>query len=183
MPVLLALLALALAVAALVPLSLVLRYRAGTARRRARAWLAAVNAAGIACSCVLFLAAAAITTWWVPRAFAHALLGLAGGCLLGLVGLWLSRWEETPAALHYTPNRWLVLGLMLLVTSRLAYSVWRGWRAWRAMIGDASTLAAFGVAGSLAAGALVLGYYLAYWTGVWRRARRHRRLAPMAFQP
>jgi hypothetical protein len=177
--VLLALLAV-LALAALVPLSLLLRYRAGTARRRARAWLAAVNAVAIAFSSALFLATAAVTSFWVSRAFTYAVLGLAGGCLLGLLGIVLSRWETTPAALHYTPNRWLVLGLMLVVVSRLAYGIWRGWHAWRAALGDGSALAAFGVAGSLAAGALILGYYLAYWTGIWHRARRHRRLA---FQP
>jgi hypothetical protein len=177
--VLLALMAV-LALAALVPLSLLLRYRAGTARRRARAWLAAVNAVAIAVSTALFLATAAVTSFWVSRAFAYALLGFAGGCLLGLLGIVLSRWETTPAALHYTPNRWLVLALMLVVVSRLVYGIWRGWHAWRSALGDGSALAAFGVAGSLAAGALILGYYLAYWTGVWHRARRHRRLA---FQP
>ena len=181
MPLLLAL-AVALAVVALIPLSLLLRYRAGTARRRARAWLAAVNVIGIACSTALFLAAAAVTSFWASRAFAYSLLGLAAGGLLGLLGIWLSRWETTPAALHYTPNRWLVLGLMLVVVSRLVYGIWRGWHAWRSAPGDGSALAAFGVAGSLAAGALVLGYYLAYWIGVWHRARRHRRVAPMAFQ-
>jgi len=34
-------------------------------------------------------------------------------------------------------------------------------------------VASFGVAGSLAAGAVVLGYYLSYWLGIRRRLRRH----------
>jgi hypothetical protein len=176
MPFVLLALAAVLALAALVPLSLLLRYRAGTARRRARAWLAALNAAAIACSTALFLAAAAVTRWWVAEAFSYALLGLAAGGLLGLLGIWLSRWETTPEALHYTPNRWLVLVLMLVVVSRLGYGLWRGWQAWRSALGDGVRLDDFGVAGSLAVGALLLGYYLAYWTAVWRRARRHRRL-------
>ncbi|HEX6738193.1 MAG TPA: DUF1453 domain-containing protein [Vicinamibacteria bacterium] len=174
MPLLFALAAV-LAVVALVPLSLLLRYRAGTARRRARGWMAAINAVAIACSASLFLAAAAVTSFWVPHAFSYALLGLLAGGLLGVLGLWLSRWEATPKALHYTPNRWVVLGLMLVVTARLGYGLWRGWRAGRAALGSGTTLASFGVAGSLAAGALVLGSYLAYWIGIWRRARRHRR--------
>jgi hypothetical protein len=174
MPVLVVALAIVLALVALVLLSLVLRYRAGTARRRARGWLAMINLLAIAGSTALFLAAAAVTSLWVSRAFTHALMGLAGGCLLGLLGIWLSRWEATPAALHYTPNRWLVLAIMLLVTARLVYGIWRGWHTWHAAVGDTSTLAAIGVGGSLAAGAMVLGYYLAYWTGVWHRARRHR---------
>jgi hypothetical protein len=177
MPLLLLVLLAVLVLAALVPLSLFLRYRAGTTRRRARAWLAGLNAVAIACSTVLFLASAAVTSFWVSRAFSYALLGLAGGCLLGLVGIFLSRWEATPAALHYTPNRWLVLALMLVVGCRLAWGLWRAWHAWRAALEHGFALSRFGVAGSLAAGALLLGYYLAYWTGVWCRARRHRRLA------
>ena len=174
MPLIAVALAVVLALVALVPLSLVLRYRAGTARRRARGWVAVINVLAIASSTALFLGAAALTSFWVPAAFRYALMGLAGGCLLGLLGIWLSRWEATPAALHYTPNRWLVLAIMLVVTSRLLYGIWRGWQAWRSAMGDSSAIAAFGVAGSLAVGALVLGYYLAYWTGIWRRARRHR---------
>jgi hypothetical protein len=34
---------------------------------------------------------------------------------------------------------------------------------------------AFGVADSLAAGAVVLGYYLSYWLGVRRRLKAHAR--------
>ena len=44
-----------------------------------------------------------------------------------------------------------------------------------------SWFVAAGVAGSMAAGAVVLGYYLTYWIGVRRRYRRHaaRRLRRM----
>jgi hypothetical protein len=163
-----------LALVALMPLSIVLRYRAGTVRRRARGWVATLNVLGIASSAALFLVVAAITGIWVPKALTYTLMGLAGGCLLGLLGLLLSRWEATPRSLHYTPNRWLVLAIMLVVTSRMVYGLWRGWHTWRSTPDDASWLAASGAAGSLAAGAVVLGYYLTYWTGVWRRLKRHR---------
>jgi len=168
-----------LALIALMPLSIVLRYRAGTARRLARGWVATINVLGIATSAALFLAAAAVTSLWVPKAFTYTLLGLAGGCLLGLLGLLSSRWEATPRALHYTPNRWLVLAKGRIVTSRLIYGFWRGWHTWRSTPDDTSLLVAFGAAGSLAAGAVVLGYYLTYWTGVWRRLKRHRRAGPV----
>jgi hypothetical protein len=157
----------------LMPLSLVLRYRAGTARRRARGWVAAVNIAGLAVSVALFLAGAAITSLWAPHAFSYSLLGLGGGIVLGIFGLWLSRWEPSPEGLHYTPNRPLVLAVTLVFTARVLYGLWRAWHAWRAAPGEASWLAAFGIAGSLAAGAVVLGYYLAYWFGVRARLRRH----------
>ena len=159
----------------MMPVSLVQRYRMGTARRPARGWVATVNVVMFALSSVLFLAAAALTSVWVPEAFTYALLGLLAGCALGVLGLWLSRWEATHQSLHYTPNRWLVLAITLVVTARILYGFWRSWQAWRSALDERSWLAASGVAGSLAAGAVVLGYYLTYWAGVRWRFRRHRR--------
>jgi hypothetical protein len=164
-----------LAAIALMPLSFVIRYRAGTARRLARGWVAILNFLAVAFSAALLLFAAAVTSLWVPPALRSTLAGLAAGVLLGLLGVWGSRWEATPRSLHYTPNRWLVLAVMLVVAARLVYGFWRAWHAWRLAGDDASWLATAGVAGSLAAGAVVLGYYLAYWTGVWIRIKLHRR--------
>jgi hypothetical protein len=158
-----------LAAIALAPIALVQRYRLGTARRPARGWLVAINVLGIALSAGLFLAAAAVTSTWVPHALAWTSAGLAGGCLLGLVGLALTRWEPTPRALYYTPNRWLVLAITLVVAVRVLYGFWRSWHAWRAGFEYASWTVASGLAGSMAAGAVVLGYYLVYWIGVRRR--------------
>jgi hypothetical protein len=161
-----------LALVALIPLALVQRYRMGTARQRARGWLAALNIVGLALSAAMFLVTAALTSIWVPGAFAYTVAGLAIGCVLGMAGLSLTRWEPEPAGLYYTPNRWLVLGVTLLVTGRVLFGFWRAWHTWRAGVDDASWLAAAGVAKSMAAGAVVLGYYLAYWIGVRRRIRR-----------
>ena len=178
MPLLLAVgagLLFALLVLALMPLSLFLRYCAGTARRRARGWVAALNLGAFALSIALFLTGAAVAGFWEPRSLPYALRGLGVGALLGLVGLWLSRFEATPQELHYTPNRWLVLAVTLVVTGRILYGFWRGWHTWQATGGDTSWLVAFGVAGSLAAGGLVIGYYFSYWAGLWWLFRRHRR--------
>jgi len=169
--------ALVLAPVILVPVSLVIRYRAGTARRQARGWIAIINLIGLAISTMLFLMGSAIVNFWVPDALRFSLLGLLGGFALGIVGLWLSRWEHGPQALHYTPNRWLVLGVTLLVTARILFGLWRSWHAWHlaSTTGvDTSLVASFGVAGSLAAGAVVLGYYLSYWMGIRRRLRRYQ---------
>jgi hypothetical protein len=160
-----------LVVIALIPLSLVLRYRTGTSRRRARGWIVTTNFAGLMVSVAMFLTVAAVTNIWVPDAFAYATAGLLAGGVFGALGLGLTRWESAPGSLHYTPNRWLVLAITLVVTARLAYGFWRAWHAWSAGPGDASWLAAAGVAGSIAAGAVVLGYYLVYWWGVRRRLR------------
>lgn len=172
MPLLIVAVLFVLALVALIPLSLVQRYRMGTSRRRARGWLATINFAGIALSVTLLLAGAAVTSIWVPGAFMYTAAGLITGCVLGVAGLLLTRWEPAPGSLHYTPNRWLVLGITLVVIARLAYGFWRGWQTWDAGVQSTSWFAASGAAESMAAGAVVLGYYLVYWMGVRRRFRQ-----------
>jgi hypothetical protein len=157
---------------ALIPFSLLMRYRVGTARRPARGWIVTLNLVGLSLSSVLFLLTAALTTRWVPDAFRYALSGFGIGCVLGMLGLLLTRWETGSRALYYTPNRWLVLAVTLVVTARVGYGFWRTWHAWRAAYEHTALIAASGVAGSMAAGAVVLGYYVTYWAGVRRRIKR-----------
>jgi fructose-specific phosphotransferase system IIC component len=128
---------------------------------------------GLAVSTSMYLVGAAVTNIWVPDAFAYTLAGLFGGFTLGFVGLALTRWEVTPRSIHYTSNRLLVLTITLIVTARLVYGLWRTWHGWRTAAGT-EWLAASGAAGALGAGAVVLGYYLVYWTGVRRRLSRLR---------
>lgn len=174
MPILIAALLLVplivLALVILIPIALVQRYRVGTSRRRARPWLAVVNVAGIAISMALFLIGAAVTSIWVPDSFLYACGGAAAGMAAGLVGLALTRWDRDAGVPHYTPNRWLVLLITAIVAGRIVYGFWRGWHAWQVLGTSAAWAAAYGVAGSLAAGAAILGYYLVYWVGIRRRA-------------
>ena len=161
-----------LAAIVLTPLSLVQRYRVGTARRLGRRWFATLNIVGIFISAVLFVAGAAITSYWVPQALTYTLAGLVSGAVLGLLGLAMTRWEPGPRGLYYTPNRWLVLAITLTVTARVLYGFWRSIQAWRSGLSGGSWFVESGVAGSLAAGAIVLGYYFVYWLGVRRRITR-----------
>jgi len=151
------------------PLLLVIRYRVGVARRPGRRWAATINLLSLLISAALFIWVAAMTNFWVPRAFSSSLIGMLSGCLLGFLGLALTRWEKMPTATYYTPNRWLVLLITLAVAARMAYGFWRIWHAWRTTGHDTSWLASAGIPGSMAVGALVLGYYLTYFAGVrWR---------------
>lgn len=175
MPLLLlifALMALLAFMALTLPLSIISRYRAGTARRRARPWLALVNIFSIGTSVLLFLAAAAVSSVWVPGAFSYSVGGLGGGLVLGMIALRLARWEITPQSLHYIPNRWLVLAITVAVSLRLAFGFWRAWQAWQDYPAGHSWLAESGLAGSMATGAVVLGYYLTFWSGIWMRVRQ-----------
>ena len=151
------------------PLLLLLRYRAGTARRMARPWVLTVNLFSLLISAALFIWIAAITNFWVPRAFSFSLIGMLSGCLVGFFGVAGTRWEKTINAAYYTPNRWLVLLLTLAVAARMLYGFWRIWHAWRTAGHDSSWLASAGVPGSMAVGALVIGYYVTYFAGIrWK---------------
>ena len=62
--------------------------------------------------------------------------------------------------------------LTLLVLGRLLYGFWRAWTAFYTWGGEGWAASA-GIAGSLAAGALLVGYGLGFWTAVrWRLARQ-----------
>ena len=124
---------------------------------------------------------AAVTTFWVPRALTMAVAGMGVGLALGGVGLWLTRWEPALRTLHYTPNRWLVLLVTLVVSARVIYGLWRSWMVIRSGVNGASAVTAFGVPEALGAAAIVIGYYLAYSAGLrWRiRAWEARALRAM----
>ena len=171
MPLILLGIFIVLAFIALIPFSLIQRFRMGTMRRRAIRWVIVVNAAGTLISVLLFVAGAAITTNWVAGTLTYTAAGLAAGGAAGAIGLALTRWEIAGGRLYYTPNRWLVLALTLVVTARLCYGFYRSYEAWQAAIDRMAWVAASGVATSMSAGAIVLGYYLVYWFGVRRRLR------------
>lgn len=174
MPLLALLIFIVLAVIALIPFAIIQRFRRGTMRVRPIGWLIALNFAGTFVSVLLFLLGAAITTQWLPGTLTYTGAGLTAGMTLGVLGLALTRWEVAGGRLYYTPNRWLVLTITLVVTCRLAYGLWRSWEAWQSSLDRMTWVAASGVAASMSAGAIVLGYYLVYWFGVRRRFRRAR---------
>jgi hypothetical protein len=163
-----------LAIVILIPISIVQRFRVGISRRQARGWVAALNLIALTLSVVLVALGASVTSQWIPEALTYTLGGLGVGGVLGLLGIALTRWEPVDGRLFYTPNRWLVTAVTLVVTARVLYGFWRTWEAWRASLDTMSWVAASGLAASMSAGAVVLGYYAMYWIGVWVRARRRR---------
>jgi hypothetical protein len=163
-----------LAFIALIPFAIIQRFRRGTMRTRAIGWLIALNLVGTAVSVMLFLLGALITSRWVPGTLTYTAAGLGVGSILGFLGIALTRWEAAAGRLYYTPNRWLVLTITVVVTCRVAYGFWRSWEAWQATMDRMAWVAASGVAASMSAGAVVLGYYLIYWFGVRRRVRSAR---------
>jgi hypothetical protein len=170
------LLLLPLVLIALTPVMLIQRYRVGSARKQARPWASTLAIIAMAFSAVFFLASAAVTTIWFPGALSGAGIGMAIGLGLGALGYALTRWESTVRSLHYTPNRWLVLLVTLVVSARILYGLFRSFQAANAGLSGTATLEVFGVPETLAAGAIVVGYHLAYHGAVrWRIARWSRR--------
>src|SRR5437588_4509351 len=105
-------------------LSLALRYRAGTARRQGRRWVATVNVWMTSFSAVLFLFVAFLMSFWLGPTLQFALAGMAIGAVLGLLGLALTRWEIEREELFYTPSRWLALIITFAITARFIYGWW-----------------------------------------------------------
>lgn len=158
----------------MLPLSIAMRFRASSTRRRAWGWMVTLNFGAACISAALLLLTAGVSNAWIPDTFLYTVIGLACGSALGFLGLALSRWEPTPQGLHYTPNRWLILLITLAVTARILYGFWRAWHALQTTPAGESWLASSGAAGSMGAGAAVLGYYVVYWAGLRRRVSRHR---------
>ena len=163
-----------LAFAGVVLLSLALRYRAGTARRQARRWVASLNVWMTSFSAVFFLAFTFLLSFWVDSAFRFALFGMGCGGILGLVGLAITRWESQPQGLFYTPSRWLALFVTLAIAARFVYGWWRATHSGSNAPGDQHWLiTASGTQLSLAVAAGLIGYYLVYSVGVRLRVARH----------
>jgi hypothetical protein len=61
----------------------------------------------------------------------------------------------------------------------MLYGFWRMWHAWHITGHDKSWLASAGIPGSMAVGALVLGYYLTYFAGIRWKLRLEEAGPPM----
>jgi hypothetical protein len=159
---------------ALVLLSLALRYRAGTARRQARRWIASLNVWITSFSAVLFLAFTLLLSFWLGSAFRFALIGMGSGGIVGLLGLAMTRWESQSEGLFYTPSRWLALLVTLAIAARFIYGWWHAMHSGSSAPGDQHWLiTASGMQLSLAVAAGLIAYYLVYSIGVRLRVARH----------
>jgi hypothetical protein len=163
-----------LAFAGVVLLSLALRYRAGTARRQGRRWVATMNVWATSFSAALFLCFTFMISFWLGPTLRFALAGMAVGSLLGLLGLILTHWESHPEGFFYTPSRWLALVIMLAIGARLVYAWWHGLHH-NAPGNHHWLMSASGTQLSVAVAAGLIGYYLVYAIGVRIRIARHEK--------
>jgi len=163
-----------LALAGVVLLSLALRYRAGTARRQARRWVASMNVWATTFSTIFFLSFTLLLSFWLESAFRYALVGIGAGAVLGLLGLTLTRWESRPDGLFYTPSRWLAFIVVFVIAARVLHGWWRATHPGSsAATGQHWFNGASGTQLSLAVAAGLIAYYLVYSIGVLLTIIRH----------
>ncbi len=110
-----------------------------------------------------------------PEIYAGMAVGFAIGVAIALVSLRLTRMGRDETGIWYVPNIYLGIGLIALLVARFAYEYVVVFPAIRRAAAAHGTLAQTGFSSpSMLSGVLflVIGYYLAYYTGVYLRARR-----------
>jgi hypothetical protein len=105
-----------------------------------------------------------------PYAMLALVAGVAAGAALGLYGLRLTKFEQTPLGLFYTPNAYLGTALSLLLIARIGYRAAQLYFTPGA-IQEGSTVFARSPLTLLIFGTLA-GYYIAYAAGLLRWRRR-----------
>ena len=105
-----------------------------------------------------------------PSAALALTAGLLVGAALGFYGLRLTKFEQTPLGLFYTPNAHLGIALSLLLVARIGYRAAQTYFATGA-VADASTTFMRSPLTLLIFGTLA-GYYVAYAVGLLRWRRR-----------
>lgn len=102
-------------------------------------------------------------------ALAGLAAGLAGGCVVGIVGLRLTRFETTPEGSFYTPSAHLGIALSLLLAARILYRLVETYPFVAAASAGAAGLGLSPL--TLTIVGLLAGYYMTYAIGLvrWRQ--------------
>jgi hypothetical protein len=113
-----------------------------------------------------------------PQAALALAAGVGAGVALGFYGLRLTKFEQTPLGLFYTPSAHLGIALSLLLIARIGYRAAQLYFAAGAIrepsaafVRSPLTLLVFGT---------LAGYYVAYAVGLLRWQRRARAGSPGA---
>ena len=115
------------------------------------------------------------SAWLAPAIGLGGAAGLLVGAVVGVYGLHLTRFDDTPQGPTYTPNRYVGFALSALLLGRLAYrfAILASVRAQampdpNAMATMQRSPLTFAIVGVL------VGYYLSYYGGLLWRTRQMR---------
>jgi hypothetical protein len=152
--------------ASLVPLAVRQPYRVGVARHPQGAWASTVLAISFVVAAMALMGLATELGRLAPKA-QPAVLGAFGiGVLVGLLAYTLSTWQNHRGVVYFHPNQRVTLVIASLTMLRIAYGLWRIWSASGVASVDRRWMASVGMAGTLAAAALLTGYGLGFWGAV-----------------
>lgn len=140
--------------------------------RRKRMWVR------IGFCTLVTLVVAAVSGASGPLPDAGLAAGVAGGALLGLVALKLTRFATGGDRDCYVPNPWIGLALTALFIGRLIYKVMVVWPEVQHAPGGAPPLPQSPL--TLLVLGLLMGYFIAYYAGL---LVHHRRLQSMRPEP
>lgn len=120
-----------------------------------------------------------------PNIAAAGFGGFVIGAALAYVGLRLTRFENTPGGVFYTPSGYIGVVLSALLLSRLVYRfvlLYPSMQAAKAETGDPFAMYQSSPL-TVALLGIVIGYYIAYFTGLLLRAAALRDQAPPIGEP
>lgn len=101
------------------------------------------------------------------------MIGALGiGVLVGLLAYMLSTWQNHRGIVYFHPNQRVTYGIVAITLLRVVYGLWRLWSAPDVPVVDRRWMTSVGIAGTLAAAALLSGYGLGFWGAVRLRIAR-----------
>ena len=152
--------------ACLVPLAARQAYRVGPARHPEGAWASTALVASFLVAALALAGAVAELGRLAAKAQPAVMGALVIGVLVGLLAYTLSTWQNHRGVVFFHPNQRVTLVIVSVTLLRVAYGLWRIYSAPGVPTVDRRWVASAGVAGTLAAAALLTGYGLGFWGAV-----------------
>ena len=149
----------------LLPLAARQSYRVGAARHPEGAWASTWLVASFLVAAGALLGTVAELGRLAAKAEPAVTAALVIGVLVGLLAYTLSTWQSHRGIVYFHPNQRVTYAIVALASLRIGYGCWLIWSVPTVAV-ERQWLAAVGMAGTLAAAALLAGYGLGFWGAV-----------------